>query len=523
MTNRAKKILAIGLSLGLICSGCSAGGATEDGKTETGETTQTATESGDVLPVDQIKVGNTSYELSCHDPQIIAADGTYYMTGSHQVIAKSDDLSSWEYVRNGNKMFDNIFSGDLDAFKYVGKNEQGGYSIWASNIYYNETMKKYLMYFCTSSTYIKSTLTLGISDTPEGPYTFTDVLLYSGFGKKDIASTDLGEVLGKKGDTEKYLAYGGYDNKRWPNCIDPAIFTDEMGTMWMVYGSWSGGIFLLKIDPSTGLPIHPEEDEAASVDRYFGYHLLGGGHHAMEGPYIHYDKESGYYYLFLSFGELKRDGGYQVRVFRSEAPTGPYVDAQGKTPADEEDFYNYGVKMMGNYKFPSLETAYMAPGGQSTFTGDDGKLYMTFHTRFDSGSEYHEPRVHRLYRTETGWYVAAPFETTGENTAEDQTYKAADVSGTYHMLNFGFDISSKIRESEPCELSDGTITGTMDDKECTGTYEVQEGTNKIKLVVGDVEYSGVIADMPDEAGNNTRCIMAVGSNNQTIWGVQYRR
>ncbi|MBQ4463923.1 MAG: hypothetical protein II915_05850, partial [Eubacterium sp.] len=64
MINRAKKILAIGLSLGLICSGCGAGGATEDGKTETGETTQTATESGDVLPVDQVKVGNTSYELS---------------------------------------------------------------------------------------------------------------------------------------------------------------------------------------------------------------------------------------------------------------------------------------------------------------------------------------------------------------------------------------------------------------------------------------------------------------------------
>ncbi len=31
--------------------------------------------------------------------------------------------------------------------------------------------------------------------------------------------------------------------------------------MWMVYGSWSGGIFLLEIDEKTGLVIHPKEDE----------------------------------------------------------------------------------------------------------------------------------------------------------------------------------------------------------------------------------------------------------------------
>ena len=68
--------------------------------------------------------------------------------------------------------------------------------------------------------------------------------------------------------------------REWPNCIDPAIFTDADGRMWMNYGSWSGGIFLLEIDPTTGYPIYPVDDKDA--DPYYGYRLIGGGHHSAE-------------------------------------------------------------------------------------------------------------------------------------------------------------------------------------------------------------------------------------------------
>lgn len=85
----------------------------------------------------------------------------------------------------------------------------------------------------------------------------------------------------------------------------------------MNYGSWSGGIFLLEIDPTTGYPIYPVDDKDA--DPYYGYRLIGGGHHSAEGPYIQYDAENGYYYLFVSYGDLQSDGGYQIRQFRSES------------------------------------------------------------------------------------------------------------------------------------------------------------------------------------------------------------
>ena len=77
---------------------------------------------------------------------------------------------------------------------------------------------------------------------------------------------------------------------QWPNCIDPAPFYDKKGRLWMTYGSWSGGIFLLELDPETGLVIHPQADEENQVDPYFGKRLIGGGHNSIEGPYIQYDE-----------------------------------------------------------------------------------------------------------------------------------------------------------------------------------------------------------------------------------------
>lgn len=64
---------------------------------------------------------------------------------------------------------------------------------------------------------------------------------------------------------------------------------------------------------------------------------------------------------------------------------------------------------MGNYLFPSLKTAYMAPGHNSAIKDEDGKYYLVYHQRFDNGSEYHEPRVHQMFLNQDGWFVAAAF------------------------------------------------------------------------------------------------------------------
>lgn len=471
---------------------------------------------------DDIVKGGFSVAASCHDPEIVVGeDGYYYMFGSHMVGAKSSDLRKWEYFANGvdssNPMFDNLLGGDYDAFSYVGKNTDNGYSVWASNVYYNETMNKYTMYFCTTSSYIKSSICMATADEVEGPYTYQGKLLDSGYGKNDVNSTNLYDVLGKDADIDRYLEYGGYNNKIWPNCIDPSIFQDEEKRLWMVYGSWSGGIYLLEIDPSTGYPIHPKMDETNNVDTYYGKKLVGGGHHSIEGPYIEYSEETGYYYLFLSYGELKTDGGYQIRVFRSENPMGPYVDTEGNTLDDSEDYWNYGLKLMGNYSLPSLSYTYMAPGGQSTFKDKDERYYITYHQRFDNNGEYFEPRVHQMFLSKDGWFVIAPFATNGESLSKEG-YETSSLEGTFYILNHGIEISSKVEEPVLCQL-DGN--GNVISEDIQGTYKVDEDSNNITLVLNGVEYQGVILEMKDEADNQTLCFTVKGDNNQSIWGVQY--
>lgn len=69
----------------------------------------------------------------------------------------------------------------------------------------------------------------------------------------------------------------------------------------MVYGSYSGGIFILEMDPATGLPL---------PNQGYGKKLIGGHHARIEGAFMLYSPESAYYYLFLSFGGLDSNGGY---------------------------------------------------------------------------------------------------------------------------------------------------------------------------------------------------------------------
>ncbi|SDB42136.1 glycoside hydrolase family 43 protein [Butyrivibrio sp. INlla16] len=476
-----------------------------------------------------IKTGVYKNAVCCHDPQVILADGTYYMTGSHQVLAKSDDLKSWSYIGNGNNVFDNLFSGDLDAFKYVGKNEEGGYSVWAANTFYNETMGKYVMYFCTTSSYIKSNLCMAVSDEPGGKYTYTDTILYSGFTSSHAAETDIYDVLGEDADLSEYLKLGGYDNNKWPNCIDPAVFTDEDDRMWMVYGSWSGGIFLLELDPETGRPIHPIEEAAKggedAPDPYYGYKLVGGGHHAIEGPYITYSKETGYYYLFVSYGGLTSNGGYQIRQFRSENSTGPYVDAAGNRLGDEENYMSYGLKMMGNYRLPSLSVTYMAPGGQSVFQDENGEYYIVYHQRFDDGQEFHEPRIHKLFMTKDGWFTAAPFEYTGDegmSSISEKTDVTPDMlSGTFYLLNHGLDVNEFVNKPVKCTFENGSITPDEGGEMTGGTYAINSGEPYVTITIDGVEYEGCAFTMTDEAGNSTLCISAKGNDNKTIWAVKY--
>lgn len=475
---------------------------------------------------DRIATGNVSSGVLVHDPSIIKDNGNYYIFGSHMTAAKCDDLMSWESVADGygkgNPVYGQIYDVRDEAFAYSGDRtslivtDDKTTHVWAPDVIYNKTTGLYYMYYCTTSTWNASNLCYGTSETVDGPYEWQGALIYSGFNRETIKATDVCDYVDEEYALKHYVKNNAYNFEQYPNAIDPAVFYDENDRMWMVYGSWSGGIWLLELDPATGEVIHPKADENNNVDAYYGKRLLGGGHKSIEGPYILYDEKSGYYYLFVSYGSLTSNGGYQVRVFRSETVDGEYTDMNGEYPTAAVDHQLYGLKLTGNYKLPSIEKAYMATGHNSAFTDDDGKMYLVYHTRFNDGGEGHSPRVHQMLLNEDGWPCELPYQTQQE-TVNENGYDSTEISGRYFVINQGTDISSNI--ANPCILylnKDGTVTG----RESSGTWKSKDGSYYIDITIDEEAYKGVLCHMKDEAGTDVMTFSAVGSN-KSIWGVSY--
>ena len=491
--------------------------------------------------------------VSVHDPSIVKDKSTYYVFGSHIEAAKSSDLQNWKRFSNGYATTNNVEFGNLSqnlkkAFDWAGENLEdcvGGFAVWAPDVvwdaeYINKDGSKgaYLMYFCTSSTYMRSVIAYAASKNIEGPYTFVDTLIYSGFTNNDSYATSNTKNVNRKytsTNVDELIAQGqvtfnnswfnknNFNNQLFPNAIDPTIYYDTDGKMYMCYGSWSGGIFTLEIDPKTGQCIHPKTGQTADgrmVDSYFGTKISGGYGKSGEGPFIEYNADTGYYYLWVTFGGLTSTGGYNMRVFRSTSPLGPFTDPAGRQAVlpTNSNLDSTGLKVMGNYKFSSLSKAYMACGHNSVLKDDDGKWYLVYHTRFDDGAEFHEVRVHSMYFNEQGWPVVAPYEYAGDVISETG-YNEEDIVGDYEFINHGSSTDGKIINYSSIKLNaDGTISGSV-----TGKWSQAQDNSAAVITIGNQVYTGYFLAAKDENGKKVMSFTAVGSNNQTIWGVQTKQ
>ena len=331
-------------------------------------------------------------DISVHDPSLVVADGMFYVFGSHLSAAKTADFMKWERVADlvstYNPLFDNVLEELAETFSWAQTN-----TLWAADVIQLEDGKFYFYYNACQGSSPRSAMGVAVAEAVEGPYEDLGIILKSGMWNQ----------ISEDGETI-------YDAVVHPNVVDPDTFFDKDGKLWMIYGSYSGGLFILEMDPETGLPLEGQG---------YGEHLMGGNHQCIEGPNVLYSPHTGYYYMFVSFGGLAANGGYNIRVARSETPNGPYFDSEGNDMRDvtaPTAFNNaaiapYAVKLMGNYLYTptSQQLGYVSPGHNTTFyNAETGQYFIIFHTRFPYRGEFHQVRVHEMFFNEDGWPVIAP-------------------------------------------------------------------------------------------------------------------
>lgn len=289
--------------------------------------------------------------MNIHDPVMIKHDDYYYLfsTGVGVPIKRSPDLLTWRVARGGT-----VFQGNPEEpFAYV----PGATDIWAPDIsYYND---RYHLYYSVS-TFGSNRSAIGLA---------TNVTL--DYESDDFEWIDHGIVV--KSDYS--------DNF---NAIDPNLVLDADGMPWLVFGSHWSGIKMIRLDLETGK--QSSEDDTL-------YDIASRAVHprAIEAPFI--IQRGDYYYLFVSFDQCCQGttSNYNVRVGRSEAITGPYVDRDG-VPMMEDG----GTQIL----FP--QGRWRGPGHNGIITVDE-QDYILYHSYDRVQGGVPTLRIDPLMMDEDGW------------------------------------------------------------------------------------------------------------------------
>ena len=441
-----------------------------------------------VMPTSDDIMYFNSDKVHVHDPSIFYDEKskTYYAFGSHYAVASSPDLIEWtQEVSDGEdtKLFGT--GGVKAAMPETMQRASNQDDVWAPDVeYYNG---KYYMYVAfTQEMYTsKSVISRVESDNVLGPY-----------GNETILLESISSAANASGNDK-------------PNCIDAELFYDKEGKLWMVYGSFFGGIYIKELYNSGSNWGLPKEEEG------WGTLIWRNGYSAgVEGPFIFYNPLTEYYYLMTSEDDLNTK--YNMRIARSEKPDGPYVDITGNDVATAD---GHGNKVAGNYKFArQVGNGYSAMGHNSVVQDPKtGNWFVVYHTRRLSKSN-HNIMVSQLYFNEDKWPVMAPSAYVGESFGK---VTQAEAAGDYELILHSVANDEAQVPSEDYTLNaDGTVKKGA---ESAGSWTVKQDFY-VEITLGEEVYKGVIVPVWDiySAKANRKGVLgitAVNAKGNSLWAL----
>jgi arabinan endo-1,5-alpha-L-arabinosidase len=145
------------------------------------------------------------------------------------------------------------------------------------------------------------------------------------------------------------------------NAIDPAVFLDDDGKLWLSFGSQWSGLKLVELDPRTGKRLKPDEPMVS---------LAAGS--PIEAVWLY--KRKGLYYLFINRGTCCSGdkSTYHIMVGRSATIHGSYLAKDGARLLDG------GGTMVLDTKSGPLTGA-----GHAGIVEKDGKSWFSCHFEAD--------------------------------------------------------------------------------------------------------------------------------------------
>ncbi|MBR3505482.1 MAG: arabinan endo-1,5-alpha-L-arabinosidase [Lentisphaeria bacterium] len=366
------------------------------------------------------------YGLGSDGKQHYFAVGTD-VRGQGITIWQSDDLVNWKDVgkvftrENAPKILNVGPRGWSYEFNFVTVNDKGEYEFqterrpgannyrlgggqpfWAPCVWFNGADQTYYLYYsCSAYGTRNSFIGCAKSKTLDKGWEDCGVLIHT-----------------RTGDGKKY------------NAIDPVVIKDADGKLWMIYGSFFGGIALVELDtkdPSKLL--HPgthgktiacrgyekvyEQDgfegkPTVSVDgqRFTTY--------GIEGASIVYNPKTKYYYLFVSYDRLAWT--YHVRVGRSKNIEGPYLDYNGRPLVYDQEKQGpedvNGTKLVGSYRWKSANSGWGATGHTTLFEAHGQWMFGSNCKAQPNGPSF--VGLRRVFWSDDGWPLLSPTIYGGE-------------------------------------------------------------------------------------------------------------
>ena len=301
-----------------------------------------------------------SQNISVHDPVMIRQDGIYYVfcTGNGISMFSSPDMVNWKQEKPVFSAAPEWVIKELPRFRN---------SMWAPDI---SLYKGNYYLFYSVSAFGRNTSCIGLAMNKT---LHTD--------SPDYKWVDLGCVI---------QSIPGRDN--W-NAIDPNLITDESGIPWLNFGSFWGGIKLVKLkDDLTGIVTLPQEWYTLARrlrDPYTDDRNAGGAQ--IEAPFIF--RRGNFYYLFVSWDKCCSgvNSTYKVAVGRSVKVTGPYF------AKDSVDMAKGGgtIVVQGDANYPGV-------GHQAVVTFD-GTDYLVYHGYDAKDNGRSKLIIKKLRWDQAGW------------------------------------------------------------------------------------------------------------------------